>query len=293
MLVFEKAYAKINLVLDVLGKRKDGFHEVKMVMQSVDLADEVKISVNDSLKMIVTGADLPCDEKNIAFLAAMKMAHYAGKEPCVLIELAKNIPLAAGLAGGSADAAAVLRGLNRLWDLNWSMKRLEKIAAELGSDVPFCVQGGTALATGRGEVLTRLPDCPKVYVVIAYPKIEVSTAWVYKNFSRDLVINKPDVECVIEALENNDLLGIIKYLNNNTGNVLETVTINAHPVIDDIKKTMLSSGANASLMSGSGPSVFGLSLSEEAAKVVEQTVKEKTKARTFLAKTRRLLEGYE
>jgi len=287
--IVEQACAKINLVLDVLGKRADGFHEVKMVMQSVDLCDVVRISASDGLRLIVTGADLPSDDSNIAVKAAKLMAHYAQKQPDVLIELEKNIPLAAGLAGGSADAAAVLRGLNRLWQLNWSMDRLEKIAAELGSDVPFCVQGGTALATGRGEVLTRLPDCPEVIVVIAYPELEVSTAWVYKNFARELVVKPPKVDVVLKALEQEDLLTIIDYLNNETGNVLESVTVKAYPIVAEIKQTMLAAGAKASLMSGSGPSVFGLVGDQQTAQVVVDALTDRFTVKTFIAKTRRLL----
>lgn len=292
MSIIEQACAKINLVLDVLGKRTDGFHEVKMIMQTVDLCDEVKISTCDGLRLVVTGADLPSDENNLAFKAAKLMSHYANIEPNVLLELEKKIPLAAGLAGGSADAAAVLRGLNRLWKLNWSLEKLEKIAAELGSDVPFCVQGGTALATGRGEILEHLPDCPEVFVVIAYPEIEVSTAWVYKNFSRELVVKPPKVDLVIKALEDNDLLGIVNYLKNETGNVLESVTIKTYQVVDEIKQVMLKSGAKASLMSGSGPSVFGLVSEQDIAQEVAKAVTNKTKAKTFIAKTRRL-SNYE
>lgn len=289
MSIVEQAYAKINLVLDVLGKRDDGFHEVKMIMQTVDLCDVIKISTSDSLKLTVVGADLPADSSNIAFKAAGLMAYYAKKEPNVLIELEKKIPLAAGLAGGSADAAAVLRGLNRLWQLEWPPEKLEQIAAELGSDVPFCVQGGTALATGRGEILTRLSDCPSVFVVIAYPEIEVSTAWVYKNFSRALIVKPPNVDFVIEALKRDDLLSIIDYLNNETGNVLESVTVKAHPIVNEIKQKMLSIGAKASLMSGSGPSVFGLVFDEQVASKIAEAVTEKFKAKTFIAKTRGLL----
>ena len=180
-----KAHAKINLALDVIGKRPDGFHEVAMIMQSVSLHDTVALSLGgDAISLVCNRADLPCDHTNLAFRAATLLRQECGVSQGVHIELTKRIPMAAGLAGGSTDAAAVLKGLNVLWKLALSPDELETLAARLGSDVPFCLWGGTTLATGRGEILEPLPDFAGYGVVLANPPLAVSTAWVYGNFQR-------------------------------------------------------------------------------------------------------------
>lgn len=262
--ILEKAYAKINLGLDILGKRDDGYHQVRMVMQSIGLHDTVELEEGEGLQTKVSGCSLPTGPENLVWQAATLLANECDKNPNVHIKLNKKIFLAAGLAGGSSDAAAVLRGLNRLWQLKLSAQELEELAAKLGSDVPFCISGGTALAEGRGEVLTQLPEAPILHLVLAKPKVEVSTAWVYKNFNQDMVKNRPNIDEIIKALTESDMSKLLA----NCGNVLEAVTISAHSIIAQIKKRMLEQGAIYSLMSGSGPTVFGIANSEECAQQV-------------------------
>lgn len=262
--ITETAYAKINLGLDIIGKRADGYHEVSMIMQSVGLSDEVVISAGKNEAPITVTTDMPglsCGPDNLACKAAELLAKHAGIEPHVHIALKKKIFLAAGLAGGSSDAAAVLRGLNKYWRLNLQASELARLAAQLGSDVPFCLEGGTALATGRGEVLTQLPDLPETVVVLAKPQgLEVSTAWVYQHYHKGRVVHAP---CIWQ-LENRLQAGA-RALTPYMGNVLETVTIPAHPVIASIKAAMLGAGAYYALMSGSGPTVFALAPDKETA----------------------------
>ena len=194
-IIKETAYAKINLGLNILGKRADGYHDVSMIMQSVGLCDEITISKGSSDGGITISTNLPglsCGTDNLAYRAAALLAGHANINPNVHIALNKNIFLAAGLAGGSSDAAAVLRGLNRYWKLNLETYELEQLGAQLGSDIPFCIEGGTMLATGRGEVLTKLADMPETHVVLAKPlNLEVSTAWVYKNYNAGRVVHTP------------------------------------------------------------------------------------------------------
>ncbi|MDO4178034.1 MAG: 4-(cytidine 5'-diphospho)-2-C-methyl-D-erythritol kinase [Phascolarctobacterium sp.] len=250
----ENAYAKINLGLNILGKREDGYHEVNMLMQTVSLKDTVTITEAKELgiKIKTNIPGLSCGQDNLAYKAAKLLADYAKISPSISISLNKKIFMAAGLAGGSADAAAVLRGLNRLWNLNLTIEQLEKLSAKLGSDIPFCIEGGTMQAKGRGEILTKLDDIPEALVVLAKPKgLEVSTAWVYKNYNPRRVIKTPD----IVQLKRNLAKGMhacTPYMSN----VLETVTIPSNPIIAQIKATMLSAGAYFALMSGSGPTVF-------------------------------------
>lgn len=271
--VTETAFAKINLGLEILGKRDDGYHEVSMIMQSIGLCDEIIITEGEGSGQIQLSTNIPglsCGADNLAYKAAELLASYAGITPNVHIGLNKKIFLAAGLAGGSSDGAAVLRGLNRFWELNLANQELEKLAAKLGSDVPFCIEGGSMLATGRGEVLTKLQDMPSTYVVLAKPLgLEVSTAWVYKNYNRRRVIKAPSIWRLQERLG----LGgkaLVPYM----GNVLETVTIPAHPVIASIKAAMLRAGAYYAMMSGSGPTVFALAEDEATAINIEAALKE-------------------
>lgn len=268
MKITETAYAKINLGLDILGKREDGYHEVSMIMQTVGLTDEIIITSGSGENTITIETNVPglsCGPDNLAFKAAKVLAEYAQIIPNVHIALNKRIFLAAGLAGGSADAAAVLRGLNKYWELNLTSEVLEQLAEKLGSDIPFCIDGGTTLAIGRGEVLTKLEDLPEAIVVLAKPKdLDVSTAWVYQHYNHGRVVHSPCIWGLREHLH----LGIkacVPYM----GNVLETATIPAHPVIASIKAAMLSAGAYYALMSGSGPTVFALANDMETAKKIE------------------------
>ena len=265
--ITEVAYAKINLGLDILGRREDGYHEVSMIMQSVGLCDEVIITPGSGDGKIDISTNIPglsCGSDNLAYRAAALLAQHAGIIPNVHIALNKKIFLAAGLAGGSADAAAVLRGLNKYWQLHLAKHELEQIAAQLGSDIPFCIEGGTMLATGRGEVLTKLADLPQALVVLAKPKgLEVSTAWVYQHYNRGRVVHSPCIWQLQDRLAEG-APALVPYM----GNVLETVTIPAHPIIASIKAAMLSAGAYYALMSGSGPTVFAFARDEQTAEQI-------------------------
>lgn len=283
-----KACAKINLALDVLYKRDDGYHEVAMIMQSISLADEVTL-VNrpEGITLSVDTPNLAADKSNLAYRAAALIKNMLGIKTGIHIKLVKKIPMAAGLAGGSADAAAVLSGLNQLWDLRLTMSELEKLAADLGSDVPFCLHGGTMLAAGRGERLSPLPALPECYVVLAKPPIDVSTAWVYGHYHADRIETHPDLNGMKKSLENKELALIAAKL----GNVLESVTIPAYPCIADLKTCMLENGAMNSLMSGSGPTVFGLVEGREQAEYVAAQLKKQHDAHVVIAKSVRNMEG--
>ncbi|NMO97738.1 4-(cytidine 5'-diphospho)-2-C-methyl-D-erythritol kinase [Paenibacillus lemnae] len=256
MKIYEKAPAKINLMLDVLHKRPDGFHEVEMVMTMIDLADRLEMSdqPRDTIMITSQAGYIPLDEKNLAFQAAKLVKDRYGVRKGVHIHLDKKIPVAAGLAGGSSDAAATLRGLNRLWGLNMPLEEMLSFGAELGSDVPFCITGGTALATGRGEVLTEIPDPPQCWVLVAKPPINVSTGEVYGKLRSEHIASHPSSKNMVAALQ----AGSFTEMCNNLGNVLEEVTLKLHPEVQQLKNAMLRLGADGALMSGSGPTVFGL-----------------------------------
>jgi 4-diphosphocytidyl-2-C-methyl-D-erythritol kinase len=265
-----KAYAKINLALDVLYKREDGYHQVEMIMQAIDLADTVHLYRQErEITVEATSPGLACDNTNLAYKAAnlLKSTFKIGRGVHIMLD--KKIPIAAGLAGGSADAAGVLKGLNTLWDLKLTMMELEKFGASLGSDVPFCLRGGTMLATGRGEILMPLPDLPVCYVVLAKPQASVSTAWVYGQYKPENAGRHPDTAGMIECLKRSDCAGVVTRI----CNVLESVTMTPHPEISELKEYMLKYGAMNSLMSGSGPTVFGLVPSRAAAHTIAEQLK--------------------
>jgi 4-diphosphocytidyl-2-C-methyl-D-erythritol kinase len=255
MRVLEKAPAKINLSLDVLKKRDDGFHEVKMIMTTIDLADRVELIdlPYNEIRIVSHNRFVPDDQRNLAYQAARLLKERYKVNRGVSISITKTIPVAAGLAGGSSDAAATLRGLNKLWNLGLNLDELATLGAEIGSDVSFCVYGGTALATGRGEIIHHIDPPPHCWVVLAKPTIGVSTADVYKNLHLQQ-LKHPNVEGMIEALHKNDYDEICTLM----GNVLESVTLRMHPEVANIKDQMKRFGADAVLMSGSGPTVFGL-----------------------------------
>ena len=254
-MLYVKAPAKINLTLDVLYKRPDNYHEVEMIMTTVDLSDRIGLeSREDSLiKIISADRFVPDDERNFAYQAAKLLKDTYGIEEGVSITIEKEIPIAAGLAGGSSDAAATLRGLNELWNLGLSLDELAEHATKIGSDVAFCVYGGTALATGRGEKIQELAAPPACWVVLAKPKIGVSTADVYGNLKVDEV-EHPQTKQMMQAIEQ----GSYELMCESLGNVLESVTLKLHPEVTTIKEQMQRFGADAVLMSGSGPTVFGL-----------------------------------
>lgn len=251
-----KARAKINLGLDVLRKREDGYHEVRMIMQTVPLYDRMRIAASEEKGIRITTnlSFLPATEENLAYRAADLLMKEFGVTQGVDIELHKFIPVAAGMAGGSTDAAAALVGINRLFHLDLSKQELMKRGVKIGADVPFCVMRGTALAEGIGEKLTPLPAMPPCHILIAKPRISVSTKFVYGNLKLDEVKKHPKIDAQIEALEQKDL----KKLAANMGNVLETVVLPEYPVIQEIKEHMLNNGALNAMMSGSGPTVFGI-----------------------------------
>lgn len=255
-MIREKAYAKINLGLDVLGRRADGYHEVKMIMQTVGICDDLTFEKNavPGVCLEIEGADLPTDGDNLVCRAAALMMEAGETTEGVRITLRKRIPVAAGMAGGSADAAATLRGLNRLFGLGYSPRELRELGVKLGADIPFCIEGGCMLCEGIGEKLTPLPSPPACYLVIAKPDFDVSTAFVYGNLKADSLPFHPDIDGMAEALAEGDL----KKITDRMGNVLETVTKKAYPVIAQWKGKMRELGAENALMSGSGPTVFGI-----------------------------------
>ncbi len=257
----QKAYAKINLSLDVVRRRDDGYHEVKMIMQTVGLYDELTmekcgqgIHVTVSMGDGFLGETLPADENNLVYKAAkLIMDRY---ELCegVRIHLDKHIPIAAGMAGGSTDAAAVIRGMNGLFRLGMDLEDMKKLAVKIGADVPYCIEGGTQLSEGIGEVLTPLRAAPAFLLLIAKPDISVSTKYVYENLNLHTLTAHPDVGGMAAAIEKGDSAGIVSRMEN----VLESVTLEKYPVIRKIKTVMKENGAWNALMSGSGPTVFGI-----------------------------------
>lgn len=267
-----KALGKINLGLDVLGKRENGYHDVRMVMQTVYLYDEVTLEKKQNPGITVTSnlIYLPTDENNIAYRAAKLLLDEFGAECGVSIDLKKRIPVAAGMAGGSADAAAVLFGMNRLFGWKLSEKELMERGVRLGADVPYCIMRGTALAEGIGEELTRLPAMPKCHVLIAKPPINVSTKMVYEKLDSASIVEHPNIDEIIEGLKSKD----IRRVAGSMGNVLESVTETQYPVITQIKEVMMNGGAMNAVMSGSGPTVFGLFKERSAAKNVAEQIRQ-------------------
>lgn len=251
-----KALAKINLGLDVTGTRADGYHMVRMIMQTIDLFDWVTIRKNDSDRITLTTnlSFLPTDEHNIAYEAAALLKRDYPQVSGVEMNIHKCIPVAAGMAGGSTNAAAVLYGMNRLWRLGIPMKRLMEYGLQLGADVPYCLMRGTALAEGIGEKLTPLPPMPRCYILIAKPPVSVSTKLVYQTLDALEEPEHPPIDAQLTDLERGDLVSLAAHM----GNVLESVTVPMHPQITQIKELMCARGALAAMMSGSGPTVFGI-----------------------------------
>ena len=266
----QRAYAKINIGLDVLRRRADGYHEVKMIMQTVDIYDELVLEKRKEpgIELRMDNRELPSGGDNLICRAADLLFREKKITGGVNISLTKRIPIAAGMAGGSADAAAALRGVNELFDLGYSLTELQALGVGLGADIPYCLAGGTMLSEGIGEILTPLPAPPAAHLVIAKPDINVSTAFVYGNLHADSLAWHPDIDGMIAALQKGDLDGITGRL----GNVLETVTVKAHPVIEQIKELLRKQGAENALMSGSGPTVFGIFKEKETAERAAEAV---------------------
>lgn len=272
-----RALAKINLGLDVLGRRENGYHDVRMIMQSVYLYDEVKIEKKDApgIEVATNLKFLPVDRDNIAYKAAELLKEEFHISQGIKITLKKHIPVAAGLAGGSSNAAAVLFGMNRMFRLHLSQQDLMERGVRLGADVPYCIMRGTVLAEGIGEELKTLPAMPKCTVLLAKPSVSVSTKTVYEALDSKEIIKHPDIDGIIDALKRQDLRQIASCM----GNVLEDVTIPMHPVISKIKSEMMEAGAIGAMMSGSGPTVFGLFESRAAARTAQRRIREKALTR--------------
>ncbi len=267
--ITRKAYAKINLGLDVVRRLPNGYHEVRMIMQTVGIYDVLTFTkAKEGIHLQVDNEELPVDGNNLIYKAAKLLMDVAGVTGGVSITLEKHIPIAAGMAGGSTDAAATLLGINELYEIGYDIDKLKEFGVKLGADVPYCIQGGTALAEGIGEVLSVLPAPPDCYLVVAKPDINVSTKFVYENLKANELEYHPDIDGMIEALKKGDLKGITDRL----GNVLETVTVPAYPIIQKIKEIMLAAGAEGALMSGSGPTVFGIFTDEEQARQAAELI---------------------
>ena len=260
-----KAYGKINLGLDVLRRREDGYHEVRMIMQTVGLYDRIDLVSQEQpgIRVETNLYYLPNNENNLVYQAAKLLMDEFGVKKGISIKLKKFIPVAAGMAGGSSDAAAVLFGVNKMFGLGLTLRQLMERGVKIGADVPYCIMRGTALSEGIGEILTPLPPMPQCQVLIAKPGISVSTKFVYENLhANDLKPEQhPDIDSMARAIGEGDIYKTASYL----GNVLETVPVPAYPVIAQIKDMMMDMGAIGSLMSGSGPTVFGLFTNPRAA----------------------------
>lgn len=267
-----KALGKINLGLDVLGRRENGYHDVRMVMQTVYLYDKIFIQkkTTPGIELETNLFYLPVDENNLAYKAAKLLMDEFHIEEGIKISLEKHIPVAAGMAGGSSNAAAVLFGINRMFELGLNQKELMERGVTLGADVPYCIMRGTVLAEGIGEILTPLEPMPKCYVLIAKPPISVSTKMVYEKLDSHEIENHPDIDGILAGLNAHDLYKVASSM----GNVLENVTIEAYPVIEEIKNIMKDKGALGAMMSGSGPTVFGLFDDKNKARDAAQRIKE-------------------
>ena len=254
--MFIKAYAKVNLGLDIIGKREDGYHLLKMIMQTVDLYDEIEINKSDDNKISIKCniSYVPVDNRNLMYKAAVLFMDKYNINSGLKINIKKNIPVAAGMAGGSTDAAAVLKCLNKLFEVNAPYEELADLALKIGADVPYCINGGTAICEGIGEVITELPPFKNVIMVIVKPSFGVSTKEVYGGLDISRIKKHVKIDDIVRGMKKNNI-NVLCY---NMKNVLENVTIRKYPVIKDIKHMMIKQGAKGALMSGSGPTVFGI-----------------------------------
>ena len=258
-----RALAKINLGLDVIRKREDGYHEVRMIMQTINMYDQLEIDIKEEPGISITTnlPFIPTNENNLVYKAAKLLMDEFHIEKGITVELQKFIPVAAGMAGGSSDAAATMIGMNRLFGLGLTVRQLMERSVSIGADVPYCLLRGTALAEGIGEKLRPLPPCPNCYVLIGKPSISVSTKFVYEKLDAGNIEEHPDIDRILEGLQWHNL----NKISENMGNVLESVTIPAYPIIEEIKNHMKEHGAVNAMMSGSGPTVFGIFDNEEKA----------------------------
>ena len=273
----KKARAKLNLGLDVIRRRPDGYHEVKMIMQTIELSDELTFTKIPQPGIFIAlekedsnPSFIPTDESNLIYKAAKMLMDQFQIKQGIHILLKKTIPVAAGMAGGSTDAASTFVAMNELFELGLSLTQLEEMAVKIGADVPYCISGGTVLSQGIGEVLTPIENPPFCYLVIAKPDIDVSTKYVYENLHVDQIREHPDIDAMIQALEKKDLDQLSKLM----GNILEKVTQTQYPIISKLKESMMQQGAKTSLMSGSGPTVFGIFDEKEKAEAAIRAMKE-------------------
>lgn len=276
-----RAFAKINLGLDVIRRREDGYHDVRMIMQTIQMYDQLEMEKKGSKGIALTTnlSYIPVNENNLVYKAAKLLMDQYQIQEGVSIHLNKFIPVAAGMAGGSSDAAAALVGMNKLFRLGMSKEELMKVGVKIGADVPYCIMRGTALSEGIGEKLTALPSLPACYILIGKPGVSVSTKFVYTNLKLDEKTKHPDIDGMLDALQRQDLYGITDRMEN----VLESVTVPAYPVIQEIKDHMKAHGALNALMSGSGPTVFGIFDDKKKAEFACEKLKESSLTRqTFL-----------
>lgn len=276
-----RALAKINLGLDILGKREDGYHEVRMIMQTIQMYDvlEIKKKEEPGISLSVNYPFVPCDERNLVYKAAQLLMDEFQVKQGVNMRLEKFIPVAAGMAGGSSDAAAALVGINRLFKLGLSEKELMDRAVSIGADVPYCVMRGTALAEGIGEKLTKIEQVPRCYVLVGKPGINVSTKAAYESLELDKIKDRPDIDGMIRDIENGDLYAMTSKM----GNVFEPGIIAKYPVIQQIKDLMEENGALKAMMSGSGPTVFGIFDEKEKMEKAAAILRESKLAKTVFA----------
>jgi 4-diphosphocytidyl-2-C-methyl-D-erythritol kinase len=284
------AHAKINISLDVLGKREDGYHELRMIMQTIDLHDRVMIETTEDVGITLECDNkwVPTDSRNTVWKAAKLLMEHCGIKSGIKINIRKRIPIAAGLAGGSADAAAVLRGLNKLFFAGLDQSKLKELGRQVGADVPFCIEGGTMLAEGIGERLTPLRDFGGVDIVLVKPKIGVSTAWVYENLNTAEIMqrDRPDTEFLISALTTGNSATIAGHMKN----VLELVTTPRYGIVQEAKDCLMRAGALGSMMSGSGPTVFGIFSNTGAAIKAYDHLSKDRRWQCFRTKTGRLTQ---
>ena len=278
-----RALAKINLGLDVIRKREDGYHEVRMIMQTINMYDQLEIDIKEEPGISITTnlPFIPTNENNLVYKAAKLLMDEFHIEKGITVELQKFIPVAAGMAGGSSDAAATMIGMNRLFGLGLTVRQLMERSVSIGADVPYCLLRGTALAEGIGEKLRPLPPCPNCYLLIGKPSISVSTKFVYEKLDAGNIEEHPDIDRILEGLQWHNL----NKISENMGNVLESVTIPAYPIIEEIKNHMKEHGAVNAMMSGSGPTVFGLFDDKMVAERACEALRESHLARTVFLTT--------
>lgn len=277
-----QAMAKVNLGLDVVRRLENGYHEVRMIMQSIRLYDELTFEKTESgIVLVIDKDELPADENNLIYKSAKLIAEHYPLSGGVKITLKKHIPMAAGMAGGSTDAAATFHGLNRLFSLGMSLEEMQRLGVKIGADVPFCMAGGTMLSEGIGEVLTELPNAPEAFLVIAKPDISVSTKYVYENLHVEQIEHHPNMQAVEDAIRAGNLQEMCAHMEN----ILENVTEKQHPIIRQIKERLTENGAAAALMSGSGPTVFGIFEERETAQRAFEALQECGLAKDLLVTT--------